>query len=30
LHLMLMDEPRFGAAQFDTNSLEGWLAAPSS
>jgi acetyl-CoA carboxylase biotin carboxylase subunit len=27
LHLMLMDEPRFGAGQFDTNSLEGWLAA---
>ena len=27
LHLMLMDDPRFGAAQFDTNSLEGWLAA---
>ena len=22
-----MDEPRFQAAQFDTNFLEGWLAA---
>ena len=27
LHLALMDEPRFQAAQFDTNFLEGWLAA---
>jgi acetyl-CoA carboxylase, biotin carboxylase subunit len=27
LHLMLMDEPRFRAGQFDTNSLEGWLVA---
>jgi len=27
LHLRLMDEPRFVAAQFDTNFLEGWLAA---
>jgi acetyl-CoA carboxylase biotin carboxylase subunit len=26
LHLELMDEPRFHAAQFDTNFLEGWLA----
>ena len=27
LHLELMDEPRFHAAQFDTNFLEGWLSA---
>ena len=27
LHLTLMDEPRFQCADFDTNSLEGWLAA---
>jgi len=27
LHLALMDEPRFHTAQFDTNFLEGWLAA---
>jgi acetyl-CoA carboxylase biotin carboxylase subunit len=27
LHLALMDEPRFQTAQFDTNFLEGWLAA---
>jgi acetyl-CoA carboxylase biotin carboxylase subunit len=27
LHLALMDEPRFQAARFDTNFLEGWLAA---
>ena len=26
LHLALMDEPQFRAAQFDTNWLEGWLA----
>lgn len=26
LHLRLMDEPRFQAADFDTNALEGWLA----
>jgi acetyl-CoA carboxylase biotin carboxylase subunit len=30
LHLELMDEPWFSAAQFDTNSLEGWLAARPS
>ena len=30
LHLRIMDEPWFGAAQFDTNSLEGWLAARPS
>jgi acetyl-CoA carboxylase, biotin carboxylase subunit len=30
LHLELMDEPWFSAAQFDTNSLEGWLAARTS
>ncbi len=34
LHLKLMDEPRFQAAEFDTNALESWLAvrapAPSS
>ena len=31
LHLRLMDEPQFLAADFHTNSLEGWLAtgAPS-
>jgi len=29
LHLALMDEPRFHAAQFDTNFLEGWLAQPA-
>ena len=27
LHLMLMEEARFHAADFDTNFLEGWLAA---
>jgi len=27
LHLRLMDEPRFKAAQFDTTFLEGWLSA---
>ncbi|MEO8037790.1 MAG: acetyl-CoA carboxylase biotin carboxylase subunit [Betaproteobacteria bacterium] len=27
LHLTLMDEPRFQAGDFDTNALEGWLAA---
>jgi len=27
LHLSLMDEPRFQAADFDTNALESWLAA---
>jgi len=27
MHLRLMDEPRFKAAQFDTTFLEGWLAA---
>jgi len=30
LHLRIMDEPWFGAAQFDTNFLEGWLAARPS
>jgi len=30
LHLELMDEPWFSAAQFDTSSLEGWLAARPS
>ena len=30
LHLELMDEPWFSAAQFDTGSLEGWLAARPS
>jgi acetyl-CoA carboxylase biotin carboxylase subunit len=30
LHLELMDEPWFSAAQFDTSSLEGWLAARTS
>ena len=30
LHLKLMDEPRFLAARFDTNFLEGWLAASPS
>jgi acetyl-CoA carboxylase biotin carboxylase subunit len=29
LHIALMDEPRFHAAQFDTNFLEGWLAKPA-
>mgnify|MGYP001612152583 CR=1 FL=1 len=27
MHLMLMEEARFHAADFDTNFLEGWLAA---
>ena len=30
LHLMLMDEPRFQSADFDTNALEGWLAEPAA
>jgi acetyl-CoA carboxylase biotin carboxylase subunit len=30
LHLELMYEPWFSAAQFDTSSLEGWLAARPS
>jgi len=30
LHLELMDEPWFSAAQFDTSSLEGWLAVRPS
>jgi acetyl-CoA carboxylase biotin carboxylase subunit len=30
LHLQLMDEPGFQAAQFDTGFLEGWLAARPS
>jgi acetyl-CoA carboxylase biotin carboxylase subunit len=30
LHLELMDQPWFSAAQFDTSSLEGWLAARPS
>jgi acetyl-CoA carboxylase biotin carboxylase subunit len=30
LHLELMNEPWFSAAQFDTSSLEGWLAARPS
>ncbi len=30
LHLELMDEPWFSAAQFDTNSLEAWLSARPS